>query len=816
MPRSSRGAALMLFLVLLVVGALAYIVTGITPQALDAYRARQSHEALAQARDALIGYALQYREEQIAQGQPDRVYGYLPLPDLGSTRNNNAGCTTEGCDAANFSGNALNTTVIGRFPWRMLGLPPLRDGHSECLWYVLSGSHQRQQRVTPMNWDTLAHLDIVVANGSASLASVLATAHERPVAVIFSPGPPLQGQDRSTVAGNDVTQCGGNYDAKNYLDPGTAAALGSVSNYLAGATNNASGVTDAGTPKAIATRGKIVASGSSFWPDACPGGNCPLVANDAGLAITPDTLFGALRKNAYFRTDINSMLDRMALCLRDKVASGSGFTPAAISGFTPPSDKSAGFVPDDACYDDTQSPKGYYSHYKEMLFVAKPNSGNFTVNADTGCAGVLLFASPRGAGQLRDTAARKNTPSNFLEGTNLSSFTSVGTTFTGDTQFQRSPAQAAGQDIVSCIPASASFSPVASPVLTSLGIEQLVAYDAGTRTLTLGQSASDLSGAPASALFGCAWLPEVRTLGNGLRTYFRFQFKKVGTSVGSSGFVFAIADAVQNGLTACGAAGNHLGYSGNNGSTPKITYPKIGIEFDQGRNAGFSESATTPGRNDPCGTSGCGGTVGYDSHAAIVYWGHESANATDGVTLPDNDDNAHGLPSAGSLPGAQRPPPRSHSNPTTESGIKFVNMRGYPTSSYDSRTFHVRVELTPTRNINGSAAELSNTSILTNVWIEGDASLTNQIAALKDTTRPMSLLYPSYATTLNNTAILYDVRMAACSSGTCPYGQSCGTDNYCYRPALETIQLGFTGAQRASSASDQEVPINDFFATWLP
>ncbi len=806
----------MIFLVLLVIGALSFILTGVAPVALDARRAQQTNDQLAQARDALVGYALQYREDQIAQGQPDRVYGYLPLPDLGSTRNNNAGCAMEGCDAANFSGNALNTTVIGRLPWRTLGLPPLRDGHGECLWYALSGSHQRQQRITPMNWDTLAHLDIVVADGSAALAAALASAHERPVAVIFSPGPPLGSQNRSDSASDDVTQCGGNYDAMNYLDPGTVGALGSVSNYLSGATNNASAVTSSASPKALTVRGRIFTAGSSYKPDSCTAGNCTLVANDIGLAVTGDALFGSVRRHAYFRADINSMLDRMALCLRDKIASGVGFTPAAIPGFTPPADKSAGFIPDDACYDDTQPPKGYYSHYKEMLFVARPNSGNFTVNTDTDCAGVLLFAGQRGTGQLRDTAARKNTPSNFLEGANLSSFTAAGTTFAGDTQFQRSPAQAAGQDIVRCIPSSASFTPVSSPVLAGLGIEQLVAYDPATRTLTLGQSAADLTGAPASALFGCAWLPEVRTLGSGLRTYFRFQFKKVGTSVGSSGFVFAIADAVQNGLTACGAAGNHLGYSGNNGSTPKITYPKIGIEFDQGRNSGFSETATTPGRNDPCGASGCGGTVGYDSHAAIVYWGHESANATDGVTLPDNDDNAHGFPSAGSLPGAQRPPPRSHSSPTTETGIKFVNMRGYPTSSFDSRTFHVRVELTPTRNANGGAAELSNTSILANVWIEGDASLTDQIAALKDTTRPMSLLYPSYAATLSNTAILYDVPVAACSSGTCPYGQSCGTDNYCYRPALETIQLGFTGAQRASSASDQEVPINEFFATWLP
>lgn len=798
-------------MILLIMGGLFYFVRGLSPESIDTRRTQQNQEALAQAREALIGYAMQYREQQLAQGQPGRVYGYLPLPDLGTTRNNNAGCVAEGCDAANFAGNALNSTVIGRLPWRTLGLEPLRDGHGECLWYAVSGSHQRELRVSPMNWDTLSHLDVVVANGSAALVSALAGAHERPVAVIFSAGPPLPGQDRAPVGGDDVARCGGNYDVANYLDPATAAALGGVTNYLAG-TNKASAVTDPTTPKALSLQGKAFASGGNFLPNACQGGDCDLVANDAGLAITGDTLFAAIRKSAYFRTDINAMLDRMTFCLRDQIVAG-GFTPAAIGGFTPPADKSAGRIPSHACYDDSQNPLGYYSHYSEMLFLAKPNAGNFTVNGDANCAGVLLFPGQRSAGQQRVTTAQKNAPSNYLEGSNLASFTAPGTTFGsvgGPTLLDRAPLQAPEQDIARCIPVGASFTTVESPVLTAQGFGQIVAYDAATRTLTLGkQDVTTGFGAGADALFGCAWVSEVRTLGSGVRAYYRFQFKKVGTSVGGNGFVFAIADAMKNSFLSCGAAGSHLAYSGNNGTTPIIDFPKIGIEFDQSRNTGFSEFASltlgNPGRNDPCGTA-CSGA--FNSHAAIVYWGHEVAGA-DGVTRPNDDDNVHGFPTA---PPGPRPPPRSHADPATESGIKFINLRGYPDSSFDSKLYHVRVEVTPTRNVN-LAAELSNTSMRTEVWIEGDASLIDQIAALKNTTRPMSLLYPTYATTLSDTALLYDVAVAACSGGACPSGQACGTDNMCYRPALQTVQLGFTGSQRTS---DQEVTINDFFTTWLP
>lgn len=814
----------MIFIILVVIAALTYLLSSLGPDLTEGRRARQTQDALVQAREALIGYALKYRESQ-----PDRMYGYLPLPDLGTSRNNNVGCTLEGCDANTFTGiafdaNGIGPSVIGRFPWRTLGTEPLRDGNGECLWLIVSSLHGRittasSPYLPPMNWDTLGQLDIRVANGTAALASALTSPHERPVAIIFSPGQPLPGQDRGPSATDNVTVCGGNYDAKNYLDPVNVGALGGITNYLAGA-NSASGSTgdsdpsnDPDVPKGVAAMGKVFATGGNFLPSGCQGNDCVLLANDTGLTLTPDALFSTIRKSANFRIDINSMLDRMTNCLRDKFVAG-GFAPAAISGYTSPADKSAGRIPYDACYDSTKVPLGYYDHYQEMLFVAKPGAGNFTVNGETNCAGALIFAGQRGAAQQRASAAQKSTVSNYLEDPNLATFTGVGTTFGsigGPTLLDRAPPQAVEQDIARCVPVGASFTTVTSP---TLGVNQLVAYDASTRILTLGrQDITTGFGYNANALFGCGWFSESRTLGSGIRSYFRFQFKEVGTSVGLNGFVFALADALRNNLTSCGAAASHLGYSGNNGVTPKITFPKIGIEFDQSRNAGFSESAdlsvSQPGRIDPCGTSGCGGTAGFNSHAAIVYWGHETANGIDSVTRPDDDDNVHGYPTAASLAGVRRPP-RSHADPATETGIKFVNLRDNPN---DSSLYHVRIELTPTRAANADAS-LSNTSMSTEVWIADNATTSaDRIAALKNTTRPMSLLDATFAATIKDTASLYDVQEAPCSSGTCPTGQTCGSDNMCYRPALERIQLGFTGSQRSS---DQKLEIYDFFTTWLP
>lgn len=826
--KREQGVSLLILMVLVVAGALVYLLGSFSPQVVDSYRVRKTEEALALAREALIGYALKYRDQE----GDSVVYGYLPLPDLGTSRNNNIGCAEEGCDAANFTGNGDDVTVIGRLPWRTLGTEALRDGHGECLWYAVAGSHQRIHRASPMNWDTLGQLDVQVANGSGALASIVNSAHDHPVAVIFSPGAILGSQDRGrdTLSTDKVDVCGGNYNPANYLDPeplpdpATATGLGGVRNYFPTPSSPppppiyAFGNTGGGNDKPLAAGGLIHkrTSDETLWPNACPAGaSCQTVANDRGLALTPDSLFGELRKSGNFRTDINSLLDRMAACLRDQIAAGSGLVPTAMTGTA--ADKSAGRIPANACYDDAQPPRYYFGHYQDQVLVATPAGGNFDVTVDgvlQSCPGVLLLGGQRGIGQSRTAVAEKAIPANYIEGVNLASFTIPGQRdFAGPSLFGRvTPSQPIQQDIVRCIPAGASFTAVESPQLATLGFGQLVEYNLGSRTLTLGrENVTTGYGAPAGALYGCAWQPETTPLGNGLRAYFQFRFKELGGSVGNNGFVFAIVDGIGNGNNVCGASASHLAYSGDNGVTPALTFPKLGIEFDQGRNTGFSEWVTNPGRRDPCGASTCGGSVGYNSHAAIVYWGHEVANGTDGVSRPDDDDNVHGFPSASSQAGVSRPAPR---NPDTSPGIEFVNLRGQLSQGGDSYLYHVRVELTPARNATGPA-ETRNTSITTEVWIERDSGTSaDLLTAMQNTTRPMTQLYPGYGSRLRDSAALYDVPVTGSScaaDGDCLTGQACGSDNVCYRRALDTVRLGFTGSQRTQ---DQQVDISNFFVSW--
>ncbi len=761
-PRAARGFVLITLIALLTIGGLYFFISNLSPEILRANTQQKTDKALTQARDALLGYALQYREYQAGTGT-DSVYGYLPLPDLGEAQNQNSAlvnspCASEGCAKLNPAGLATGHTYIGRFPWRTLGTEPLRDGHGECLWYIVSGSHRSLANAGTMNWDTLGQIDVVVAGGTSSdLASALANRpHDRPVAIIFAPGPPLAGQDRSAsaVPGDVVSQCGGNYNPSNYLDPSIAAVQGGTSVYFAGNRNVDASV----TPVAVAIQGSIEKDVANILHGKCQhSANCTTVANDQGLALTSDDLFGALRKSASFRTDINGMLERMTTCLRDQIAASGGMTPIALAGFTPPADKTVGRIPSSTCYDDTQNPRGYFSHYSDQIFVAAQSASPFSVtdtkntpaagdDTTTSCPGVLLFASQRGSGQSRSTAAERNTPANFLEGSNLAGFITTGAlNFAGPTQFAQvssitSATQTANQDIVRCIPSGASLTVVAPAVATDAGSIALATYAPGAGLLTLGSAGDESSyGASASALFACAWTPEVQAAGSGLRSYFRFRIRRVG-----EGFTFALIDGDRNGTNVCGAARQHLGYSGDNGHalTPYIQPPKLAIEFDTARqcNSPYIDAAGRPacnfvesgdtlrnGRNDPCYTSGCGGQ-GNDnsSHVAVVYWGYGAA-----LTQLTQDDNVHDqaddlssftpdTPMAtdpSPRPGPRNPAPVLPyvANPAVIPGIAPLDRMGV--NDVSQREFHARIEVTRTFTEPVDAKD-GITTVQVQFWIE--------------------------------------------------------------------------------------------------
>lgn len=198
---SQAGFAVVLLLVIVVMGSLYALLSGINTATADLQQRRDDATAVAlkQAKEALIAYAA------TRPGRP----GALPCPDLDNNGiaggagvyGNNNEAIPGGIHGGFTCPDAQRQ--IGRLPWVTLGLPDLRDASGERLWYVISPNF-RNDGSQIVNSDTLGMLAV---NGVTPATGV--------VAVIFAPGQALTGagQNRSGAGVNDVVQ---------YLEGGNA------------------------------------------------------------------------------------------------------------------------------------------------------------------------------------------------------------------------------------------------------------------------------------------------------------------------------------------------------------------------------------------------------------------------------------------------------------------------------------------------------------------------------------------------------------------------------------------------------------------
>ncbi len=203
--RAQAGAALLIMMLVLILGAAALLARGLDVRASTGARAGKSIAALAAAKEALLGYMV---TTEVAN---PGTYGLLPCPDIDTL-----GGFAEGV-AHDSACLARHRSVIGRFPWRSVGIGPVRDGPGECLWYAVSGTWKAAPLAPPemLNTDSNGQFRVFASNGMTLLAG--STPADRAVAVIIAPGPPLSGQSRSALpAGTE--QCGGNDVSRAYLD----------------------------------------------------------------------------------------------------------------------------------------------------------------------------------------------------------------------------------------------------------------------------------------------------------------------------------------------------------------------------------------------------------------------------------------------------------------------------------------------------------------------------------------------------------------------------------------------------------------------
>lgn len=179
---SQRGGALLLFLFLLLSAGATIFLSAWNSNRAHLAQEHKTQLALTQARDALIAFAAANKN------QPGR----LPCPEETAA----IGFPLEGSAKGSCSNNSI---VVGRLPWRTLGLNNHIDAQGETLWYVRSPGFE----AAPINSDSVGQLQL---DGSPNSA----------VALIISPGPPLQGQNRPTPTATTPP------DVSQYLDLGNA------------------------------------------------------------------------------------------------------------------------------------------------------------------------------------------------------------------------------------------------------------------------------------------------------------------------------------------------------------------------------------------------------------------------------------------------------------------------------------------------------------------------------------------------------------------------------------------------------------------
>jgi hypothetical protein len=399
---AQHGAALMVMLVILVMGTVTLVASSLNSIALNNARNKMTANALAQAKNALIAYAVIYAEMHNGSLQ---LPGYLPCPDIDSS--NGEGSSKLSCGTKNIS-------TLGRLPWKTLSIAPLRDASGECLWYANSGTYKNTSKIDMMNWDNNGLLQVLSSDGAALTGQTPDTAA---VAIIFAPGAILFSQNQNRSPDGSSPVCGGNHSASNYLDSDPALA---ADNATASSTANA--------------LSKFYIAGAMTN------------INDQIVFVTRQDIWNAIKKRNDFAASVASLLSAAQACASQPVSVNFNNSPATESPGMTIGNLKIGRLPK-SC---RTSP---LDNWQDNLLYARCISGNcLTVNGNN-CHGVVIFSGERNTAQTRITSTDKNNWGNYLEnssaGNSLAAFTSGATFFSGASVYSNT---SPSSDILACIP----------------------------------------------------------------------------------------------------------------------------------------------------------------------------------------------------------------------------------------------------------------------------------------------------------------------------------------------------------------------------
>ncbi|MDP2240339.1 MAG: hypothetical protein Q8K18_09275 [Burkholderiales bacterium] len=453
---AQRGQVLLIMLVILVMGVGVAFYTFVSPTGSATERDKITAAALAQAKEALIGYAA---------GISNFTGGYrpgdLPCPDTN--------------DSGFFGSPNCNTQAsrIGRLPWKGLGLPDLRDADGERLWYAVSNNFKKDTRTSCILVGQLGYFvgaeagclnsdsrgTITIRNSAGTVIYDGSNPDQYTpsgvIAVIFAPGAVLQRQGSVSPQDRSCTNAGGSCTAAGVCNssPTTNTAKCNPVNYL----DILSGVED----NANFTDGS---NSDGFINGVIRNASGNVILNDRLIVITYQDLMPLLQRK---------VAKEVLNCLSAYAASNNGRYPWAADvtdlSYQDTNNTRFGRIPDGISGNlltrtVTTAPtmtdrwptagtecnmiRGTaWNNWKEIVFYGvadayKPVSG-LPVGGPCGGTSCLLVNPPSSlvdkrvvvtvagkrlsavsGGQPRTSVANKQNPANYLEGTNVNTPTS--------------------------------------------------------------------------------------------------------------------------------------------------------------------------------------------------------------------------------------------------------------------------------------------------------------------------------------------------------------------------------------------------------
>ncbi|MBX3678613.1 type II secretion system protein [Cognatazoarcus halotolerans] len=365
---------------------------------------RQTIRALADARSALVGFALSYPLTHT--GNPR--LGLLPCPDLDN-------------DGSSDTCGSQNAFSIGRFPFRTLGLPKMIDGSGNCLWYAVAGNYKNNPDPPgPLNWDTPGQFNLVSSGGMP--LNDAGNGHQAAVAVVLAPSGPIGGQSRSGTS---------------HPCPGGDDAAAELASYLE------SSIPAPGPLPVTISEGLFTGNAN----------------NDRIAWISAQDLGQQFSRTAFVNAHLQQMLDtahdRLSVLNIDPEsplvdASGNlavGKLPSAATLMIAP--EATARIHDDwrsmtwyaRCRDGTQC----------LGALLQTDPDNASALTYVTCRGILVFGGSRrlsGPLQSRLTTAQQADPSEYFEGTNVAALSTPTSGFSG---LDKISLDHPDRDVISCI-----------------------------------------------------------------------------------------------------------------------------------------------------------------------------------------------------------------------------------------------------------------------------------------------------------------------------------------------------------------------------